>query len=199
MKNTRKYIKCVLFVLIMSLMAIGCTPAQRPVPEDNVTPDNVPDDASRDRYTDMGTYDDRDDLTDEFNIGETRPNQRPIVGPNNLIRDDNETITQNNNGRNASLETEVERIDGVVDAVVIVNNNTAYVGVDTDTTNNVLNAKGLQSEIARRVRSVMPAIDRVYVTSDEDRVTRLRDYTNRVRTRTGAWTRDMIDEIEDIF
>ncbi|WP_207707312.1 YhcN/YlaJ family sporulation lipoprotein [Crassaminicella thermophila] len=167
MRKGIKQVSIIAIVLIFaSFLAIGCTPARRPVPETN-------------RYDRMNSVYDNDTIPDRY-------------GDNDLTYDN----IPNNLGINLTLEREVERIPGVRDAVIIVDNNTAYVGIKANTRTNI-NMKALQTSVASKIREKMPNIVRVYVTSDPNKVERLRDYKEDIRR--GKPIRDLINRIEDLF
>ncbi|QXM06822.1 YhcN/YlaJ family sporulation lipoprotein [Crassaminicella indica] len=168
-----KRIKCIFVIAVISIfaafLALGCTPARRPVPEvDRYKNKVVPE-----RYNDQRnlTYD---------NI----PNR---------MRD----YAVNKKGENVALEREIERMSGIEDAVVILDRDTCYVGVDTDTGVPIENMKAMQTRIASKVREKMPSIVRVYVTSEEDRVKRLRGF--RTSIMNGRDVREFVNQIKALF
>ncbi|HYF84505.1 MAG TPA: YhcN/YlaJ family sporulation lipoprotein [Clostridia bacterium] len=84
----------------------------------------------------------------------------------------------------------IEQMAGVDNATVVVNGNTAYVGIDTDgdlTGRNISygNATGLDAvkrSCAQRVKSTDPRIQTVYVSTDADFFERLRSVGDRVKS-----------------
>lgn len=175
------------FVVMIFFAAMGCTPARRPIPE-------------RDRVdVNDGRIDDlelRNDDLNDLNLGRTAPNRRPIV--DDLERGDlGYDNIPNNFASNLTVEREIEGIAGVRDAVVILYNDTAYVGIEEDRGVAAENMKGMQAEIARIIRSRLNEIDRVYVTSDMNRVEKLKNYAGQINR--GRPVREFIDEIQDLF
>lgn len=157
------------FVLFGSLGIIGCRSAQRPLPQRNRT------DINQQRAEDLGT-EDRNLAADR-----TAPDQR-LVPRDETVGDNRESDINYDNmpmdTAGVTIETNIEAMEGIRNAVVILVEDTAYVGIETEENIEITNMKGLQSEIAARIRQIAPDINRVYMTSDEDRVRRLRIYAD---------------------
>lgn len=180
------------FLICASLLTIGCTPAKRPVPTRDYNQDRT-----------------RTQMYDNDNRTIPRENGYGLNGTNDM---NNNTVPERyedqglgygnmpnnmgNIGNNSMLEREVEKIAGVTDAVVIVNNDTAYVGIEQDGTNN-MDTKTMQTEVVNRIKDRMPNISKVSVTTEMDRVDKLRGYTKDIIS--GKSVRDFVDQIEDLF
>jgi len=197
-KNTKVITAVLSLTLMASILAIGCAPQQKPPPE---------------RY-DMDTRDEIGTRYDDRYTG-----RLPLYGPNTPRYDrfygfygrngmDTRDYTYDNipmgmnryrNGMDVALtnriENEVEKIDKIKDATIIKNEDTCYVGVDT--TGDIKNVAALRTNIANRVRRIDPDIDRVYVTTDEDRVTKLRNYARDIDL--GRPVREFLDDLNDLF
>jgi YhcN/YlaJ family sporulation lipoprotein len=196
LKKQIKGISLIAAILMVSaFLVIGCTPARRPIPETNRYDNKVVQD--RNRYGTNRNITDRnrtgmyDNDMSPYRYGD----QRDLTYDN--IPNDMGNYGINEKGENVGLEREIERMAGIDDAVVILDRNTCYVGVDTDTGTPVEDMKATQTSIASKVREKMPNVARVYVTSEEDRVKRLRGF--RTNIMNGRNVRDFIDEIEDLF
>ena len=164
-----------LFAAVIAItFFVGCTPARRPIEER----DRI--DINQERINE-----------NNLNVENVVPDQRMPEGDMGY-----DNIPDNMNG-DLRIEREIEGIDGVRDAVVILDNNTAYVGLESDDVNNTNTMRGLQAQVAGRVREVLPQIERVYVTSDTDRFERLKEYRQRLNNGTPA--RDLVNEIERLF
>ncbi len=114
---------------------------------------------------------------DYRNIGGS--NNSPNYGLNNTVG-----TTQAD-----GIERSLEQMTGVRNATVVVNGNTAYVGVDTDRatgTNvsygNANDVSAVKSACAQRVRSANPNIKTVYVSTDANFTDRLRRVGEGIRT-----------------
>ena len=159
------------------MVFIGCTPARRPINDrEDVT-------INRDRII-------NNIANEEGNFPEYNPKYDPEY---DLSYDS----IPNNMGQNYNMEERIRDLDGIRDVVIITDNNTAYVGVESDQNENTNNIRDLQGEVAARLREANPQIERVYVTSDMDRVERLRDFRQRITN--GSPTRDVISEVERLF
>ncbi|TCO78697.1 YhcN/YlaJ family sporulation lipoprotein [Marinisporobacter balticus] len=192
MKKKIKQISIVVtFLIFASFLAIGCAPAQKPVPRQN---DYNPNDTNIDMYdkqitqregNNYGLNGTREDLYNNQNVPDGYEDQ-------NLTYDN----TPNNLGNNLVLEREIEKISGVKDAVVVVDNTTAYVGIETDAAKN-MNTKAMQTNVANMIKDRMPNIKTVSITTERDRVEKLRGYTRDITS--GKPVRDFIDRIRDLF
>ncbi|WZL73498.1 YhcN/YlaJ family sporulation lipoprotein [Clostridiaceae bacterium 35-E11] len=187
--NRRKkmFLWITMCMMLVFFVAMGCTPARRPIPER----DRV--DVNDERIDDMQLR--NDDLND-INMGHTAPSRRPIV--DDLEQGDlGYGNIPNEFANNLTVEREIEGMTGVRDAVVILYNNTAYVGIEEEGDVATENMKTMQAEIARIVRSRLNEIERVYVTSDMNRVEKLRNYA--VQINKGRPVRQFINDIQNLF
>ncbi|QZY55422.1 YhcN/YlaJ family sporulation lipoprotein [Crassaminicella profunda] len=191
MKKHRKCISVIAVIFVFAaFLSLGCTPAKRPIPETNRYDNKVVPRENR--------YDTNQNMTDMYDndtIPDRYGDQNDLTYDNIPKNMDNYGI--NEKGENVTLEREIERMSGIEDAVVILDRNTCYVGVDTDTGTPVENMKATQTTIASKVREKMPNVSRVYVTSEEDRVKRLRGF--RTNIMNGRDVRDFVDQIQDLF
>ncbi|WP_053955893.1 YhcN/YlaJ family sporulation lipoprotein [Inediibacterium massiliense] len=183
MKFHKKTSMLVISSLILSILIGGCTPARKPVvpnPTPNPAP-NVPPAVNRER--------DSDTIDQYENNTPMNPNTTP-VNPNTTTMD-----------RNRKMENDVEnginKITGVSNATVLINNNTAYVGVDLAANIESAKTNAKKDEIIKKVKDMEPAINTVYVSTDVDVVGRFRNYARDVRN--GKPISGFIDEIEEMF
>lgn len=207
LKNKIRLISASLSVfLIITVFAAGCAPQQRPDPNADTERYGTRFDLGGDNRLNDGGLNWNDRAMDKYgtnlNPGDTRlygnygnPAQNRDLMYNNG-NGMNGNWGMNNNGMRAQLENEVERIARVSDCTVIKNGDTCYVGVDTDR-NETNNVAALRTEIANRIRRVDPSIRRVHVTTDENNLTRLRNYARDIDA--GQPVRNFLDNIEDLF
>lgn len=116
------------------------------------------------------------------------------------ILDDNLNNNDNNDNRQMRAHDEVknniEDLNEVKRAHVIVTDSTAYVAVvlNGDNTGNV--RKDLEDKISDKVRSTDKSIDNVYVSSNPDFVDRMSDYGNKIQN--GKPVRGLYDEFKEM-
>ncbi|MBB6216764.1 YhcN/YlaJ family sporulation lipoprotein [Anaerosolibacter carboniphilus] len=185
MKNTyRKLPITGISLILIFLMAFGCTPARRPIPngygEDQYNRGITTD---RERIMDIGSGD------QDLSMGGITPNNDPAL--RNYAGNPSEQTTQE------ALRREIQDLEGVGDVVAIYSDRIAYVGIAPEEGRIINNMRGLQTEIASKIRNRMPGIERIYVTTDQDRVSRLRGYADKLDGKKPD--REMINEIEELF
>ncbi|AOT70221.1 YhcN/YlaJ family sporulation lipoprotein [Geosporobacter ferrireducens] len=158
------------FVIFGSLAIIGCRPAQRPMDERSRT------DINQQRAGDLGAGD------GNLDPDEVTPDER-LIPPDERVGENRESDINYDNMpmdmAGVNIETTIEAMEGIRNAVVILVEDRAYVGIETKEDIEITNMKALQSEIAAKIRETAPDITRVYMTSDQDRVKRLRIYADK--------------------
>lgn len=190
MKFKKISILLLVCALIVGIVATGCaTPARRPITDTNDN-NNLP----------MGQ-------PNEVGIGE--PN---TVAPNGTTTDPNDIATPRETGdnntntnlgmgnetaRETRIATEVNRIANVSDAMVLVNNNVAYVGIDLNGNVEDATTNAIKDRVITAVKRADNSITQVYVSADVDVVQRLRGYGTDIRG--GRPISGFIDEIEEMF
>lgn len=102
-----------------------------------------------------------------------------------------------NNAIETRIAREAERVAGVKNAVVLVNDDVAYVGVDVGTTMADEDADYVRDEIINRIHVAEPTIERVYISSNPDTLGRLRGFGNDIRG--GRPITGFIDQVETMF
>nr|WP_243183270.1 YhcN/YlaJ family sporulation lipoprotein [Anaerosolibacter carboniphilus] len=122
-------------------------------------------------------------------MGGITPNNDPAL--RNYAGNPSEQTTQE------ALRREIQDLEGVGDVVAIYSDRIAYVGIAPEEGRIINNMRGLQTEIASKIRNRMPGIERIYVTTDQDRVSRLRGYADKLDGKKPD--REMINEIEELF
>ncbi len=98
---------------------------------------------------------------------------------------------------NAEIEQACETLPEVDDCTVVKNGDTCYVGVDSADGENIENVAALRTQIASKCKSVDPSIKRVYVTTDDDRISKLKNYAKDINM--GQPVKNFLDDIEDLF
>ena len=161
MKN-KSIILAVCILLLVSLAAIGCRPAQRPEPRTTPAPNQ------------QGM--DRDGVTNENNIpgtGLDEPGDNRMATDNNRPIVDNKTTTDNMSERANRIIREVENVRDVRRAAVVITEGTALVGIDlTSGTKGELNSQ-IKRDVENAVKRADRDITRVSVTADPDIFTRI--------------------------
>lgn len=183
MKN-KNIILTVCILLLVSLVAIGCSPAERPVPRTTPAPNQQTIDRNR--------------VTNENNIPRTNevlPRDNGMSTDNNRPNVDNRTIN-NMSDRADRIKKEVENVRDVKTAIVVITERTALVGVNlTSGTKGELNSK-IKKEVEDAVKKADKDITRVSVTADPDIFTRIENVARDIgkgRPLSGLGT-----EIEEI-
>lgn len=183
------------FVLSLCLMLVAvsimaCTPARRPITEN---PDN-----QRLGQGDYNGINGDGPNGSRFNgnaLNGTGLNGNGMNGDN--LYPNREMDMTMGNQMEEKIKNDVEKIDGVNNAVVLMNENTAYIGIDAkgNISDNKMN--DLKDQVIERARKSNNEISRVYVSADVDVMDRLRGYGTQVRA--GKPITGFINEIEEMF
>jgi len=187
LRKTRLFTVAIIFVLIISIIVAGCAADQRQGAR------NTERYGTRFNYgNNNGWYNNARDFYGDDNIGEN--GLYGYDGASNYAN----RLRDNYGDRDMALniQNSIRGINNVDDAVVILNDTTCYVAVDTDDTR-IDNKSALERQIADRIRSLYPEINRIYVTTDDQGLERLRNFARDITG--GRPVRDFLDEIEDIF
>ncbi|MBB6215547.1 YhcN/YlaJ family sporulation lipoprotein [Anaerosolibacter carboniphilus] len=143
-----------------------------------------------------GARGDEDDILGRNNQGTDRTSDIITPGTTGTTG-----IGRTNGDANDAIETritrEAERVTGVRNAVTLVNNNVAYVGLDVGTTLGDEDADYVRDEVINRIHTAEPTINRVYVSSNPDTLGRLRGFGNDIRG--GRPITGFIDQVETLF
>lgn len=162
MKN-KKLLLSLCVMLFISANAIGCAPARRPVPETTPNQRNINNRTTTDNNLPR--------------VDETLPRDNRTITDNRTTIDDRTDVTDRINGdltdRAEKIADEVEKLDEVKSATVVITENTALVGINmTAGTKGSLNAQ-IKKQVEDAVKKVDKEIDRVAVTADPDLFTRI--------------------------
>ncbi len=167
MKN-KSIILTICILLLIPLIA-GCRPAQRPEPRTTPAPNQ------------QGI--DRDGVTDGNNIpgtglGEPGDNRMPTDDNRPIM--DNRTTTDNMSERADRIVREVENVNDVRRAAVVITEGTALVGIDlTSGTKGELNSQ-IKRDVENAVKKADRDITRVSVTADPDIFTRIKNIAGNI-------------------
>lgn len=153
-------------LLAVSIFAIGCTPARRPVPQTTPNQPNMNNNTPITENTVPRTN------------NTTIDNNRTIE--NNRMNTDLERNVESNNLSNTNMTdkadkiaAEVTKVKDVKSATVVITGNTALVGINmTSGTKGTLNAQ-VKENVENAVKAVDKNITRVSVTADPDLFTRI--------------------------
>lgn len=118
------------------------------------------------------------------------------TGLNNMAGNGTANTIGGNDSRRASMiERQLENSNGIGDCVVLVNGDTAVVGL-RNTTGNTANMSRLRSSIERRVKQIDSSIRNVMVTDSQDILTRM----GRLGTAGNAngMAANFMDEFNDL-
>lgn len=194
MRLHKSMIIFVVFALVVGLAAAGCAPARRPINDRGVTPE----------VGDTGGLRGTPGVDGTGGLGgaggttgtapippATEPLPPGDVGP---TRDLGGAVNRETENR---IQREVEAMNGVRNAVVLVNENAAYIGVEMEGARAGELATDMRDQIVERVRRVEPTITRVQVSAETGVVDRLRGYGTEIRA--GRPITGFMREIEDLF
>ncbi|MCR1899498.1 YhcN/YlaJ family sporulation lipoprotein [Irregularibacter muris] len=175
----------IIFLLVGSLI-VGCAPARRVNPDNNVQ--NAPNN-QRNANPDNMIPNNQDNVTPRDNT--TVPNNTPRnnTTENNVSGDDT--------ARARRVADVAKDVDGVRDATVVVNGNTAYVGIDINANIQDNATDQLKERVGDIIKDKEATINRVYVSADSDTVTRLKDVARDVEN--GRPISGFIDQLTEMF
>lgn len=167
----KKIIITSLFIFAFVLFT-ACAPAEKPLDNNGYDNNGYDNNYDNNYNNDMNDglndpYTNNDDYNNNNMNNTTRPNN---TNNNGIDRD----INQTKNDVEDLLESKVKQINGVSDAVVVVDGNTAYCGVDASQAN--ANLSSLRQKISRQIRATNPAVSTVYVTTDKTSMSNLSNY-----------------------
>jgi len=174
LKN-KKILLAVCILLLVSVVALGCRPAQRPVPQTTPNQQNIDN-----RTTTENTVPRNDQLAP----GNNRMTTDNELTTNDRMNTDNRLTTDNRTGtddratgnlsdRASRIEAEVTKLNDVKGATVVITGNTALVGINlTEGTKGDLNTE-IKRQVEEAVQTADRDINRVSVTADPDLFTRI--------------------------
>jgi YhcN/YlaJ family sporulation lipoprotein len=154
MKKNRLSI-LLLALLVLTLLVSACSPAQRPLPEQN-EPNTAP----------------------QTNPADQRNN--PVDKRNDGARERTNDIQM----RAEKLARVSDAVPGVEDATVVISGNTCYVGLDVEGNLQGTETKRVEKEVQEKILSSDSAITRCVVASDADTVSRLENIAEGIRNGT---------------
>ena len=182
MRLHKSMIVFVVFALIIGLVAAGCAPARRPITDRGVTPGTPG----------AGRMGGAGGTTGTAPIPPaTEPLPPGDVGP---TRDLGGAVNRETENR---IQREVEAMNGVRNAVVIVNENAAYIGVEMEGARAGQLTTDMRDQIVERVRRIEPTVTRVQVSAETGVVERLRGFGTEIRG--GRPVTGFMRDIEDLF
>lgn len=171
MKN-KNILLTVCILLIVSVVVLGCNPAQRPAPETTPNQQNMDNNLpSADR---MVPGDNRMLTDDRMNPNNNNNNMNmdTRMAPNDT-QGTNDGMTGDLASRADRIANEVTKHNEVRSATVVITENTALVGVNlTSGTKGELNTE-IKRQIEDAVKKADNGIERVSVTADPDLFTRI--------------------------
>ncbi len=202
MKIKKHFILALTCLMIVSVFSIGCTPAKRPLTDDpyNNSENNTMRAPNGNQELGQRDYNGNsvDRMYDNFNGMDNGINEYG-VGDNNLNGMNGRKSIGMVGGQQAEdkIKSDVEQITGVQNAVVLINGNTAYVGIDAEGSISGNKMNDLKDQVIEKARRSNNDITRVYVSADMDVTDRLKGYGTEVRE--GKPIKGLIDEIEEMF
>lgn len=156
-------------ILVLSIVVVGCQPAEEKPNEPNNNYDRDNNNYGRDNNNNYGMN--NNDIYDENDRDNVIDNDRDLnYDDDNDFNDINNDIgTENNMVQRAELiANKVARMTNVEDASVVITNNTALVGVDITNGRNVEMSQDMRTQIERTVRNADRRINNVVVTAEPD-------------------------------
>ncbi|WP_432406484.1 YhcN/YlaJ family sporulation lipoprotein [Wukongibacter sp. M2B1] len=198
-------------VLITSAFIVGCTTPEtqeRPVPDNKYGTRYY---MENDRYTTR--YGTNYGVTDNTKIGnnygqnytpdnrlygffDTGNNTRGF-GYDNISGDMRvPSRTGTNSTQVRQMENSCNNIKGVTDATVVKNEDTAYVGLDTNQATNE-NVAALRTECANRIKKIDPSVKKVVVTVDPSKLSKLKNMVRDINV--GRPARGFMTDLENLF
>jgi YhcN/YlaJ family sporulation lipoprotein len=189
------FILALSFVLVVALVFTGCVPARRPYNNNNIT-------GNRTGYTgtgtDTGAGTNRGYDTGNYTGAGANPGTTGYGTGNETTgyRTGTGTGMGTNAGNTTSdrIATAVRQIQGVQNATAVVTDNTVYVGVTltgttgmtgttgtTGTTGNTANTTDIERRVSQIVKAVETGARTVYVSTDDNFISRLRTVDQGVR------------------
>lgn len=146
---------------------------------------------------------DRDRTLTEQNNGSNNDGYSYLGGPEKHYDDGNIMNNSTNANENYTsrlmqdedrIAKKISRLEGVRNAVVMVEDDTAYCGVDYENKSSTA-INNLRQRIANEVKSLNPNIDTVFVTSDQTSYDRMKEYldTNGIKARTTQLTNNIMN------
>ena len=185
MRLHKSMVMFIVFALLIGLVAAGCAPARRPMGDRGVTPGTPGMEGTGGLGGAGGTT----------GTAPIPPATEPLppgdVGPN---RDLGGAVNRETENR---IQREVEGMNGVSNAVVLINDNAAYVGVEMEGARAGQLTTEMRDQIVERVRRVEPTITRVQVSAETGVVDRLRGFGTQIQG--GRPITGFMREIEDLF
>ena len=76
------------------------------------------------------------------------------------------------------LQQRISNLKGVSNCVVMLEDDTAYCGIDYEDNDNTANINNLRQRISNEVKTLCPEVDSVFVTSDKTSYDKMREYLN---------------------
>lgn len=160
MKN-KNILLTVCIMLLVSLAAIGCTPARRPVPAPTPRTAPVPRTTTPVPRTTAP-------VPNQQTIDRNRTTTENVMPRDNRMTTETRTTTGNLSTRADKIVKEVDKIKDVKSSTVVITDRTALVGVNlTSGTKGPLNAT-IKKEVENAVKKADKDITKVSVTADPD-------------------------------
>lgn len=210
----------VAFTLVLTLALSGCA-ARRPMyTEDNAIDRGMDDvgigndDGNGYDYGygnngyNVGYYDDRGNnnrLNDNTQMGQMPNNMNGNNTSNSTLPNNNNQLNNNmgmgnrtgtsNLANTDSIERQCKAIKGVDDATVVMDGDTAYVGIDNNNLNNA-NMSKIKSECSQIVKGENPDIRNVYVSTENNYLDRLQKVSDGMRN--GEMTEDIGQQLREM-
>lgn len=179
----KKIIILAVFVLMISLFT-ACAPAEKPLDDYGTNDPN--------NYNGRG-----DNMNNDYDNLDM--NQR--VSPYQMGYPDNDNVNINDQVATENerrLESRINQINGVTDCVVVLDGNTAYVGLNATEQMSANEMTNLRQRVSNQIKQAQPNIATVYVTTDTvsiDNMMRIRNNADYGNNRTSK----MMDSIKGLF
>ncbi|RDI45993.1 YhcN/YlaJ family sporulation lipoprotein [Falsibacillus pallidus] len=112
-----------------------------------------------------------------YTPGTVNDNNNMDMNDNNM----NNNVGDNNYSVANDVADQVNKIDNVSNANVLVTDHTAYVAAKLDTNKEGTNTKDMEKKISDKVKEADKSIDNVYVSTNPDFADRLKGYADKIQ------------------
>jgi len=106
--------------------------------------------------------------------------------PNQNQTEDKDTAELNRNAKEKArnITQKADQVDGVKSSTVVVAGNTAYIGLDIKANIEKDQTKAVEEAVIKHIKGTEPGIKTVFVSSDADTLTRLKNIDNGIAEGT---------------
>jgi len=100
---------------------------------------------------------------------------QPVPNQNQTADKDTAELNRNAKEKARNIAQKADQVDGVKSSTVVVAGNTAYIGLDIKANLEKGQTKAVDEGVIKHIKGTVPGIKTVFVSSDADTVTRLKN------------------------